>query len=356
MSNKKSRDNLRRAKEAKETKEVSTPKEEAPVVKAPEEVVTVAPQESKLKEEIITYVEEPLPIAQAAPTPVPEEVHVEESAAQKAHASALEKLQQNKIEQLTSPSHSSLATSASNESVKQVQFATEEDKVDLIKPQVEITGPERPSSMVAKRASMVGNRRRSLHESYAADKYNQDMQRHGANKTAGLVSNSIKQWDDILKPEESVIPPASHRRSLLRQLRQEQEQPEEVPDKSNAVLDKVLKFERASSLDDAVHQKVSHMPRRERFLYLQQDPSAIERKSTIAAAKKKLTTRRVAVDQAVQTDPIEVQEDIKSDDDKSDAKSVEEEGIVDGDEEWFLQDDEWDEQEETAIVEWLLCD
>jgi hypothetical protein len=69
-----------------------------------------------------------------------------------------------------------------------------------------------------------------------------------------------------------------------------------------------------------------------------------------------LTTRRVAVDQAVQTDPIEVQEDIKSDDDKSDAKSVEEEGIVDGDEEWFLQDDEWDEQEETAIVEWLLCD
>ncbi|GAA5805719.1 hypothetical protein HPULCUR_011243 [Helicostylum pulchrum] len=244
--------------------------------------------------------------------------------------------------------------------------------------------PERPSSMVAKRASMVGNnRRRSLHESYATEKYHQDILQRQRGPNVGSVSVSIKQWDDILKPEEqaSVIPPAAHRRSVLRQLRQQQlkeqlqlqqdllQQQQKVGEKksneslkeeskgggmylnpnnssSNAVLDKVLKFERASSLDDDVaHQRVSHMPRRERFLYLQQDPSAIERKSTIAPPKQPVV-RRVGIDQGVQTDPTSVT--------KESVEEKEEQGMVDGDEEWFLQDDEWDEQEEAAMVEWLL--
>lgn len=261
--------------------------------------------------------------------------------------------------------------------------------------------PERPSSMVAKRASMVGNnRRRSLHESYATEKYHQDILLRQRGSNVGSVSVSIKQWDDISKPEEqvNVIPPAAHRRSVLRQLRQQQlkeqlqlqqdllqqvnQEKEEVssakgiqpneaspikgiqsneasPTKgiylnttnnnSNAVLDKVLKFERASSLDDDVsHQRVSHMPRRERFLYLQQDPSAIERKSTIPVKAPAVVVRRVGIDQGVQTDPSTPIIKVNEDDEK------EERGLVDGDEEWFLQDDEWDEQEETAIVEWLL--
>jgi hypothetical protein len=246
--------------------------------------------------------------------------------------------------------------------------------------------PERPSSMVAKRASMVGNhRRRSLHESYATEKH-QDIILRQRVSNVGSVSVSIKQWDDILKTEEpqQVIPPASHRRSVLRQLRQQQMQEQQNADGSstaaatatatatvaatnnnNAVLDKVLKFERASSLDDVAHQRVSHMPRRERFLYLQQDPSAIERKSSVLTAGPKKTLsvpvhRAVGIDQGVQTEhPEEEEEENKSTKSKKSSAinnddDDEEHGLVDGDEEWFLQDDEWDEQEETAIVEWLL--
>ena len=224
--------------------------------------------------------------------------------------------------------------------------------------------PERPSSMVAKRASMVSsNRRRSMHE---------DVLLRQRVSTVGSVSVSIKQWDDILKPEEpttstnsnGVIPPAAHRRSVLRQLRQQQQQIDEqgqdgtpsTGSNNNAVLDKVLKFERASTLDD--HQRVSHMPRRERFLYLQQDPSAIERKSSNLSPKKPIIQhhhRAIGIDQGVQTDFVKEtrkkHNNHSSDDDNDDD---DEHGEVDGDEEWFLQDSEWDEQEEVAMVEWLL--
>lgn len=220
--------------------------------------------------------------------------------------------------------------------------------------------PERPSSMVAKRASMVSsNRRRSMHE---------DVLLRQRVSTVGSVSVSIKQWDDILKPEEpttstnsnGVIPPAAHRRSVLRQLRQQQQVDEQGQDGSssagannNAVLDKVLKFERASTLDD--HQRVSHMPRRERFLYLQQDPSAIERKSSNLSPKKPIIQhhhRAIGIDQGVQTDFIKGNP--KKHNNHSSDDDDDEHGEVDGDEEWFLQDSEWDEQEEVAMVEWLL--
>ncbi|KAI8335242.1 hypothetical protein EDC96DRAFT_488063 [Choanephora cucurbitarum] len=211
---------------------------------------------------------------------------------------------------------------------------------------------ERPSSIVAKRTSMIGNsRRRSMHENYAAEKH-QDI----SMRSRGSVSVSIKQWDDILKPgeqpqQQELVLPGSQRRSVLRQLRQQQLKEQQ----DNTILDKVLKFERASSLDDAAHRRVSHMPRRERFLYLQQDPSAIERKSSIisnAGAKTRnsvVIPRVKGIDQGIQTEP-EIQQTDRSLDDEVE----EEQGLVDGDEEWFLQDDEWDEQEETAIVEWLL--
>lgn len=224
--------------------------------------------------------------------------------------------------------------------------------------------PERPSSMVAKRASMVSsNRRRSMHE---------DVLLRQRVSTVGSVSVSIKQWDDILKSEEpttttnsnGVIPPAAHRRSVLRQLRQQQQQQVDKQDQdgtspaganNNAVLDKVLKFERASTLDD--HQRVSHMPRRERFLYLQQDPSAIERKSSILPPKKPIIQhhhRAVGIDQGVQTDFIKENSKKHNNHSSDDNDDDDEHGEVDGDEEWFLQDSEWDEQEEVAMVEWLL--
>lgn len=240
---------------------------------------------------------------------------------------------------------------------RQVHFDQQKDEESVAIPRpkkAQTLSPERPSSMVAKRASMLSNhRRRSLHETYATDVLRQ---RHGS------VSVSIKQWDDLNnKTQEepsAVIPPVSHRRSVLRQLRQQQQQQmmeqeenevevvEEERQKTYAVLDKVLKFE--SSIAD--HQRVSHMPRRERFLYLQQDPSAIERKSIVnrKTIVKPITRRVIGVDQGVQTEPIvETKKKVEEEEDS-------EHGEVDGDEEWFLQDSEWDEQEETAIVEWLL--
>ncbi|KAG1456866.1 hypothetical protein G6F46_001779 [Rhizopus delemar] len=193
---------------------------------------------------------------------------------------------------------------------KQIQFTEVQKRPP--KPSI-----ERPSSMVAKRASMVGDsRRRSVYENYATERHGQERK--------GSVSVSIKQWDDISRSEPTLSMPP--RRSMFRQIEEMQESP-------GAVLDKVLKFERASSLDDVA--RVSSLPRRERFLYLQQDPSAIERKSTIRTTTRPLR----GIDQATQTEP----------------KEDEKKGLVDGDEEWFLQDDEWDdEQEETEVVEWLL--
>lgn len=259
-----------------------------------------------------------------------------------------------------------VSTSSSSESISEIDTISNssdsiKETVVIPRKKAQTLSPERPSSMVAKRASMLSNnRRRSLHETYATDILRQ---------RSGSVSVSIKQWDDLnSKPEEAeprTVPPVSHRRSVLRQLRQQQlveeqqqlkeqyqqqqqEQEEQVErQKTYAVLDKVLKFE--SSIAD--HQRVSHMPRRERFLYLQQDPSAIERKSLVnrKTIVKPIIRRVEGVDQGVQTDPIE-----SSTSEDSSSSSDSEHGEVDGDEEWFLQDSEWDEQEETAIVEWLL--
>ncbi|KAI7900350.1 uncharacterized protein BX663DRAFT_518355 [Cokeromyces recurvatus] len=193
--------------------------------------------------------------------------------------------------------------------------------------------PERPSSIVAKRVSMLGNnRRQSLHESYATEKYNQDNLLHQR------VSASIKQWDDKVEQRETTATPVPHRRSVLRQL-QLREQEEQ---RTHGVLDKVLKFERrASSLDE--------FTRRERFMYLQQDPSVIEKKSSILTTGQKrlyvkpLVYRALGIDQTTQTD---------FPDDTIIDKDEEIHGKVEGDEEWFLQD--WDDQEEVTIVEWLL--
>lgn len=376
VSSKKSRENLRKAKEENHHHQKSPLVVEDPI---PSKVSR--DEEEKKHEEAeneIVLTEEP---AQMDTTV--RQVHFDTANTDDNTSSAA-----NATEEETSPSSSVQSTE---------QKANESSTVGAVVPRKKAPtlSPERPSSMVAKRASMVGNnRRRSLHESYATEKYHQDILLRQRVSTVGSVSVSIKQWDDILKPEEqiTVIPPAAHRRSVLRQLRQQQLQeqlqlqqellrkkesgedvtttPTTIADSlystnnnSNAVLDKVLKFERASSLDDVAHQRVSHMPRRERFLYLQQDPSAIERKSTIASTAKKTTItpplRRqpvVGIDQGVQTDPqpAPVTESIITPPSSIKKEDEEERGMVDGDEEWFLQDDEWDEQEETAIVEWLL--
>ncbi|KAI9491873.1 hypothetical protein BDB00DRAFT_830991 [Zychaea mexicana] len=283
--------------------------------------------------------------------------------------------------------------------------------------------PERPSTIVAKRASMAGSsRRQSLHESYAVgEKLDTVRQRLS---TAGSVEMSVKGWETIMKHGDDAITPAAQRRrrSTMKRPEEDEEkenssttttttttvvaaaaaatatttttitgsspQPRDPPLASrqprpvSSVLDKVMQFEQANSLDDFAqqhhrqHRASAYIPRRERFLYLQREPGVLERRTNTFANKP----RPIAVDAEVQTEPIALptastststtEDDnappalvITTEDDMGvttrkelDMESGSEHGMVDGDEEWFLQDDEWEDtqEQETAVVEWLL--
>lgn len=272
--------------------------------------------------------------------------------------------------------------------------------------------PERPSSMTAKRASLVGtSRRQSLHESYAMN----DIMRHRLS-AAGSVEMTVKAFDNMSK---SNIQDASNttttttasttnnttvtgRRSPVTMARRttaveqsistnaDEETSTTTPTpttrapRPSSVLDKVMQFERANSLDDSAQQHhrqqrtASYMPRRERFLYLQREPGLLERRSTTYTTTA--NARPVTVDAGVQTDPVlvtnhdendgppalvitdetgvsiskPIHADVSDSENLSDKSS--EHGLVEGDEEWFLQDDEWDDvqDQENAVVEWLL--
>ncbi|KAI9321370.1 hypothetical protein BX666DRAFT_2023511 [Dichotomocladium elegans] len=283
--------------------------------------------------------------------------------------------------------------------------------------------PERPSSTVAKRASMIGSsRRQSLHESCAVN----DIIRQRLS-TAGSVEMSIKAWDEKMKKGEQERGPSptvpAKRRTLLRRSSDDVKQsanqspsdtaadagivaapvavndpaiavlspatvgPARAERPASRVLDKVLQFERANSVDDSAQEYYrqqrasSYMPRRERFLYLQSEPGLLERRTASA-----IKPRPIMVDVEVQTDPITIvdEDDDEYDDDNEEQESAgppalvitdemgisvskelevdnfsersSEHGMVDGDEEWFLQDDEWDDDQdqENAVVEWLL--
>lgn len=293
--------------------------------------------------------------------------------------------------------------------------------------------PERPSSMTAKRASLVGSsRRQSLHESYAMN----DIMRHRLS-TAGSVEMTVKAFDSMSKSNiqdvsNTTTTPTTTattttatttttsttitagRRSPVTMARRsaaveqgistnsnDNHGDEEVPattsttpaaamraPRPSSVLDKVMQFERANSLDDSAQQHhrqqrtASYMPRRERFLYLQREPGLLERRSTTYTTTAHASRPPVTVDAGVQTDPVLVTNhdddndgppalvitdetgvsisksihagDISDSENLSDKSS--ERGLVEGDEEWFLQDDEWDDvqDQENAVVEWLL--
>ncbi|KAL9539901.1 hypothetical protein MBANPS3_009998 [Mucor bainieri] len=377
MSNRKSRENLRKLKEEQLQKELA-----AAVVDEPVPTAVVKSNESVAQADAPVLTEEPQQIngtddnAQAVVAPAAaRQVRFDSSNTPAAEAD-ISKAADQKASMVMDPIPTAIAsTSTSTSTTSPTETSPTATDVPgapngvIPRKKAATLSPERPSSMVAKRASMISShRRRSMHE---------DIMLRQRVSTVGSVSVSIKQWDDILKSEEpaasaNVIPPAAHRRSVLRQLRQQQQQqasekptdgsaPNSSNSNNNAVLDKVLKFERASTLDD--HQRVSHMPRRERFLYLQQDPSAIERKSTILSPKKPAIQhtphRAIGIDQGVQTDAVKQDISHKKhgiSSSSSDDDEEEEHGEVDGDEEWFLQDSEWDEQEEVAMVEWLLGD
>ncbi|ORZ04489.1 hypothetical protein BCR42DRAFT_497014 [Absidia repens] len=321
-------------------------------------------------------------------------------------------------------------------------------------PTTTTNAPQRPSSYVAKRASMAGaSRRQSLHESYAIDvtvensdttststststnnnnNNNNDttspstppsstVVARSPSPAAGTVGNTIKQLDKVVQQKSSsssiqsiATPTTASRKASLASISSTSEtslslptQPPALQQKSasrkSAVLDRVLQFERAYSLDDTntsqQRRASSYIPRRERFMYLQRDPHALEKKpttpntsnsninstavvrpgtsATIAAAAARFAA---GVSMAIQTEPEVARQAaaaaappalmITDDDgkhhhqhsptimtptvDHSDA--VSEHGVVDGDEEWFLPDDEWEDvqEQENAVAEWLL--
>ncbi|KAI8337803.1 hypothetical protein BD560DRAFT_450927 [Blakeslea trispora] len=352
MSNRKSRENLRKLKEEEERQQQSMLNQPLPTPPA----------------EILTKKEEGFPVSKQE-----DEEGFMTAGQQKITGSTV--LTEEPLSMKQEPDSQEDLSVVENESIS--PLSTDHGSNSRLNTDDNV--PERPSSIAAKRTFMNNNhRRRSVQEGYTVEKHQDAPMR-----SRGSVSISIKQWDDILKPgeqQQDLVPPGSQRRSVLRQLRQQHlkeqqelsEQQDQLPppplnslysnpnaSNSNTILDKVLKFERASSLDDAAHKRVSHMPRRERFLYLQQDPSAIERKSSIINAGTKTTRSSViaprvkGIDQAIQTEPT-LPTEPKQTPKLSIHEDEEEQGLVDGDEEWFLQDDEWDEQEETAMVEWLL--
>ncbi|KAF7729620.1 hypothetical protein EC973_003993 [Apophysomyces ossiformis] len=235
---------------------------------------------------------------------------------------------------------------------RQVHFTSEPESLDSA-----ATGaatPERPSVVVAKR-------RQSLHEHNMPNRLS----------TAGSVGMSIKAWDEILKQNT-----ADKRRSTISFDDDEANSGSDAESNrrrsrkvEGKVLDKVLKFEGASSLDD---YRASYVPRRQRFVYLQRSPNALERKPTRPLSR----VAPLGIDMATQTEPEEKKKDVTPTlvvttegslgpmkRREIDAESIisqrsSEHGVMDGDEEWFLQDDEWEDvqDQENAVVEWLLGD
>ncbi|KAI9027506.1 hypothetical protein CLU79DRAFT_717033 [Phycomyces nitens] len=230
--------------------------------------------------------------------------------------------------------------------------------------------PERPSMSVAKRASVLASRRQSAHED-GTDRQPVRL------STAGSVGLSIKAWDEISKQklQKEEEEPKEKRRSMIHQWREkidsEDDSDASSRRKESAVLDKVLKFEQVTSLDD---YRASYVSRRERFLYLQRDPIALERKKPTPVRQPRGVDASVQTDMVVPSVVVHKTIDHSNEDELSSAPMLmlttedgngraldrtdldSEHGMVDGDEEWFLQDDEWEDvqDQESAVVDWLL--
>ncbi|KAI8374453.1 uncharacterized protein BYT42DRAFT_405053 [Radiomyces spectabilis] len=251
----------------------------------------------------------------------------------------------------------------SNKSAPDLTQQSDQDKETAVTNKTDAGDkPLRPSSMVAQRAA----RCQSYHENYGLASSRKPDPLRQRLSTAGTVGLSIKAWDEKSKQTTDNAEPVIRRRSMMPQwysgLQEEQqgnnsELPRPTRKKTeSAVLDKILKFEQANSVDEFIQKRASYIPRRERFLMLQRDPNALEIKSS-------LTKPKVAgQDIAVQTDTIKTMPTLvvtEPDDTRSSmyASSVSSEpGIIESDEEWFLPEEEWEDtqEQEGAVVEWLL--
>ncbi|KAG2218133.1 hypothetical protein INT45_000431 [Circinella minor] len=430
MSNRKSRENLRRQREIEEqalaqAATTKLPKQEATAVSSiksttssSSSVVSVKSSKESVQENSIL----PSPPASEYASATSKD-SIKECDEQKANIAEVDDSDEDekKVVHFVTTHHKN---NQKEQEERVVDSPTEMTPQEEEKKQNEL---ERPSTIVAQRASMAGStRRQSLHESYAVgEKLDTVRQRLS---TAGSVEMSVKGWETIMKNGDDVITPAAQRRRTMMastpssssQTKQESDEEQEQRQDSSSseggmgeedegkestavskgpqsrdpplaarqtrpvssVLDKVMKFEQ-NSLDDFAqqhhrqHRASAYIPRRERFLYLQREPGVLERRINPAFASK---PRPIPVDAEVQTDPlpepiIKPSSDsnnsgnappalvITTEDERGmtthkelDMESGSEHGMVDGDEEWFLPDDEWEDtqEQETAVVEWLL--
>lgn len=224
-----------------------------------------------------------------------------------------------------------------------------------------VISPARPSSIVAKRRSMSGTLPLTEQQ-----------------KIAGSVEKSVKVWDDFLNhasnpiirrrsqmrpgtpseggegdsiPDAPSVEPTKESlrqatRELTREATRENSYPK-VPVIPQGVLEKVRKFER----------------QRSDLTLLDSSEAVKQARERIAASRKAVRMslyRTVAVDACTQTEFEPVDQGVQTEEGVSDGSEiaeseVSERGVIDGDEEWFL--DEWDEDDaddESTVAEWLL--
>jgi len=216
-----------------------------------------------------------------------------------------------------------------------------------------VISPERPSSIVAKRRSMSGTLPLTEQQ-----------------KIAGSVEKSVKVWDDYLKhnAKHTII----RRRSQIRSEPPSEGDNDTKPDSYEDLPAKELTREptreyshpKVPVIPQGVLEKVRKFERQRSDLTLLDSSEAVKQaRERIAASRKAVRMslyRTVAVDASTQTDFAPVDQGVQTGETELNGSEiaeseVSERGVIDGDEEWFL--DEWDEddaEDESAVAEWLL--
>ncbi|KAI8377985.1 uncharacterized protein BYT42DRAFT_614619 [Radiomyces spectabilis] len=220
---------------------------------------------------------------------------------------------------------------------------------------------ERPSSMVAKRASMIGGARPpSFHESYALNMENKDISHHRKSAAGPASLGDIGPQLSLSRLSDSHLISVPRRRQTSANGKELDKKPRSNVD-AGTVLDKILKFERGT-LDMQTlspHDQVALKAQHERIMLLLGETDRQTFLSKLA--------RNSTVDAAVQTDPSHshplptlvvpsLPHRRESDVSTVASQAITEHGIVDGDEEWFLQDEDWEDHadQEIAVVNWLI--
>lgn len=180
---------------------------------------------------------------------------------------------------------------------------------------------------------------------------------------AGTVGSTIKQLDQAMKQTISSASldvdakndPATTTGNRQRLLTLPTALQQKAVSRRSVVLDKVLQFERAYSMDDMAQRRASsYIPRRERFMYLQHDTSAAaETKASfghhrVSASIKAAAARfEEGTSVAIQTDDNRRTTPIGTKDTHFGRSTPSEE-------KWFLPNAEKTLEQESEVVTWLL--